>query len=156
MLAELMEEIDFVERKIQRLEAEIATKADVEALARIATIPGIDLITAWTMLAELGSDMSVFASLTCGQLGRLCPATMRAAGKRLSNRTRKGNVAARALCQAAWAATRKKNSYIAAFFYRKAGKHGIRKAIVAMPNRLLIIAFCILRDRSEYHEPGDN
>ncbi len=74
----------------------------------------------------------------------LCPGNHESGGKRLSNRTRKGNRwLRRALCQAAWAATRKKNSYIAAFFYRKAGKHGIRKAIVATAHRLLIIAFCM-------------
>jgi hypothetical protein len=60
----------------------------------------------------------------------------------------------RALCQAAWAATRKNNGYLAAFFYRKAGKHGIRKAIVALAHRILVIAFCILRDGTEYYEVG--
>jgi hypothetical protein len=44
--------------------------------------------------------------------------------------------------------------YLAAFFYRKAGKHGIRKAIVATAHRLLVIAFCILRERTEYREIG--
>ena len=42
------------------------------------------------------------------------------------------------------------------FFYRKAGKHGIRKAIVATAQRLLIIAFCVLRDGSQYRELGDD
>jgi transposase len=158
MLSELMEEIDFVEHKIRRLEAEIAPKVDIEALSRLATIPGIDLITAWTLLAELGSDTSVFSSPAhAASWAGLCPGNHESGGKRLSNRTRKGNRwLRRALCQAAWAATRKKNSYIAAFFYRKAGKHGIRKAIVATAHRLLIIAFCIMRDGGEYRELGDN
>jgi transposase len=158
MLRELMEEMDFVERKIKRLEAEIASRVNVEMLARLATIPGIDLITAWTLLAELGSDMSAFSSPRhAASWAGLCPGNHESGGKRLSNRTRKGNRwLRRALCQAAWAATRKKNSYLAAFFYRKAGKHGIRKAIVATAHRLLIIAFCILRDSGEYCELGDN
>jgi transposase len=158
MLCELMEEIDFVERKIKRLEAEIAPKIDVGILARLASIPGIDLITAWTLLAELGSDMSAFSSPGhAASWAGLCPGNHESGGKRLSNRTRKGNRwLRRALCQSAWAATRKKNSYLAAFFYRKAGKHGIRKAIVATAHRLLIIAFCILRDGGEYRELGDN
>jgi len=62
MLRELMEDLEFVERKLQRLEKEIAGKVDVETLARLATVPGIDLITAWTLVAELGDDMSVFHS----------------------------------------------------------------------------------------------
>ena len=158
MLRELMEDLEFVEGKIKRLDAEIASKVDVETLARLATIPGIDLVTAWTLLAELGSDMSVFASPRhAAAWAGLCPGNHESGGKRLSNRTRKGNRwLRRALCQAAWAATRKKNSYLAAFFYRKAGKHGLRKAIVATAHRLLIIAFCILRDGTEYRELGDN
>ena len=158
MLRELMEDLAFVERKIQRLDAEIASKVDVETLARLATIPGIDLITAWTLIAELGSDMSVFASPGhAAAWAGLCPGNHESGGKRLSNRTRKGNRwLRRALCQSAWAATRKKSCYLAAFFYRVAGKHGIRKAIVATAHRLLLIAFCILRDGTEYRELGDN
>jgi transposase len=158
MLRELMEDLAFVEGKIKRLDTEIASKVDVETLARLATIPGIDLITAWTLLAELGSDMSVFASPRhAAAWAGLCPGNHESGGKRLSNRTRKGNRwLRRALCQSAWAATRRKNCYLAAFFYRKAGKHGIRKAIVATAHRLLLIAFCILRDGTEYLELGDN
>jgi transposase len=158
MLRELMEDLEFVERKIRRLDAEIASKVDVETLARLATIPGIDLITAWTLIAELGSDMSVFASPRhAAAWAGLCPGNHESGGKRLSNRTRKGNRwLRRALCQSAWAATRKKNCYLAAFFYRKAGKHGIRKAIVATAHRLLLIAYCVLRDGTEYQELGDN
>jgi transposase len=158
MLRELMEDLEFVEGKIKRLDTEIASKVDVETLARLATIPGIDLIAAWTLIAELGSDMSVFASPRhAAAWAGLCPGNHESGGKRLSNRTRKGNRwLRRALCQSAWAATRKNNCYLAAFFYRKAGKHGIRKAIVATAHRLLLIAFCVLRDGTEYQELGDS
>jgi transposase len=156
MLRELMEDLEFVEHKIERLENAIAPQANVEKVARLCTIPGVDLITAWTILAELGSDMSVFASPkhAAGWAG-LCPGNNESAGKRLSNRARKGNRwLRRSLCQSAWAATRRSNCYLAAFFYRKAGKHGIHKAIFALAHRILIIAFCILRDGTEYREMG--
>jgi len=158
MLAELMEDLEFVERKIQRIDTSIAAQCDVEKLERLATIPGIDLITAWTLLAELGCDMQAFVSPKhAASWAGLCPGNHESGGKRLSNRTRKGNRwLRRAMCQAAWAAARKKNCYLSAFFYRKAGKHGMRKAIVALAHRLLIIAFCILRDGTAYHELGDN
>lgn len=156
MLRELMEDLEFVEHKILRLEQMLASRMDLEAATRLCSVPGVDLITAWTILAELGSDMSVFASPRhAASWAGLCPGNHESGGKRLSNRTRKGNRwLRRAFCQAAWAATRKKNCYLAAFFYRKAGKHGIRKAIVATAHRLLVIAFCILRDRTEYREIG--
>jgi len=156
MLRELMDDLEFVEGKIERLEKAIAPQADVEKLARLCTIPGVDLITAWTLLSELGSDMQVFSGPKhAASWAGLCPGNRESGGKRLSNRTRKGNRwLRRALCQAAWAATRKNNCYLAAFFYRKAGKHGIRKAIVALAHRILVIAFCILRDATDYREMG--
>ena len=156
MLRELMEDLEFVERKIERLERAIVSQLDGEKIERLCAIPGIDVITAWTLLAELGSDMGVFQSPKhAASWAGLCPGNHESGGKRLSNRTRKGNRwLRRALCQAAWAATRKKNCYPAAFFYRKAGKHGIRKAIVATAHHLLLIAFCLLRDGAEYREMG--
>jgi len=156
MLQELMEDLEFVERKIERLERAIVSRVDLEKMERLSTIPGIDVITAWTLLAELGSDMGAFQSPKhAASWAGLCPGNHESGGKRLSNRTRKGNRwLRRALCQAAWAATRKKNCYLAAFFYRKAGKHGIRKAIVATAHHLLLIAFCMLRDGTPYREMG--
>jgi transposase len=156
MLRELMDDLEFVEGKIERLEKAIAPQVDVEKLARLCTIPGVDLITAWTLLSELGSDMGVFSSPKhAASWAGLCPGNHESGGKRLSNRTRKGNRwLRRALCQAAWAATRKNNCYLAAFFYRKAGKHGIRKAIVALAHRILVIAFCVIRDMTDYREMG--
>jgi hypothetical protein len=151
-----MEDLEFVERKIDRLKKAVAARIDLEKLSRLCTIPGIDVVTAWTLLAELGSDMRAFTSPKhAASWAGLCPGNHENGGKRLSNRTRKGNRwLRRALCQAAWAVTRKKNCYLAAFFYRKAGKHGIRKAIVATAHHLLVIAFCILRDGTEYREMG--
>lgn len=156
MLRELMEDLVFVEHKIERLEKAIVPQPNLGLVSRLCTIPGVDLITAWTLLAELGSDVSVFRSPGhAASWAGLCPGNHESAGKRLSNRTRKGNRwLRRALCQAAWAATRKNNCYLAAFFYRKAGKHGIRKAIVALAHRILTIAFCMLRDGTEYREVG--
>jgi hypothetical protein len=88
-------------------------------------------------------------------LGLSLPRNHQSGGKRLSNRARKGNRwLRRALCQSAWAAIRKKNCYLAAFFYRRAGKQGIRKAIVALAHWILIIAFCILRGGTTYEEIG--
>lgn len=156
MLRELMEDLEFVERKIERIEKVIAPQTNLEKVTRLCTIPGVDVITAWTLLAELGSDMEVFPSpKNAASWAGLCPGNNDSGGKRLSNRTRKGNRwLRRALCQSAWAASRKKNCFLTAFFYRKAGKHGTHKAIVAVAHRILVIAFCMLRDGTEYYEAG--
>jgi transposase len=92
LLAELMEDVDHVEGQIARLDEQIAKSVDQEKVARLMTIPGVDLITACILLAELGPDMKAFDSPqhAASWVG-LCPGNHESAGKRLSNRTRKGN-----------------------------------------------------------------
>jgi len=62
MLGELMEDLRRIEEKISRLEQEIAErmKPHAGAIGRLMTIPGLKLITAWTIIAQMGTDMSAF------------------------------------------------------------------------------------------------
>jgi|SRR5438270_6725888 len=123
---------------------------------RLCSIPGVDIISTWTLIAELGTDMSAFDSPKhAASWAGLCPGNHESGGKRLSNRTRRGNRwLGRALVQSAWGASRKKDCYLAAFFYRHAPRQGVRKAIVSLAHRILGIAFCLLRDGAEYQELG--
>lgn len=105
LLGELMDDLERVESKIQRLEAQIVQQVDVQVVERLCGIPGVDVITAWTLIAELGADMSVFPTPQhAASWAGLCPGNHESGGKRLSNRTRKGNRwLRRALVQSAWA-----------------------------------------------------
>ena len=156
MLKELLEDFRFVEAKMLRLDKTLSGSVDWEQVARLCTIPGVDIITAWTLLAELGSDMRVFAnSKKAASWAGLCPGNKESGGKRLSGRTRKGNRwLRRGLCQAAWGASRKKDCFPNAFFQRHQAKQGAQKAIIATAHRLLVIAYCILRDGTTYQERG--
>jgi transposase len=100
--------------------------------------------------------MSVFPTAAhAASWAGLCPGNRESAGKRLGNRTKKGNRwLRRALCQAAWGVTRKNDCYLTALFLRRAAKSGIKKAITATAHQLLVIAYCLLRDKSEYRELG--
>jgi transposase len=156
LLRELMEDLEFVERKIAKLDQTIRGLVDQTAVDRLCSIPGVDQITAWTILAELGTDMTVFEDAKhAASWAGLCPGNHESAGKRLSNRTRKGNRwLRRGLCQSAWAASHTKNCYLSAFFYRKAATRGERKAIIATAHHILVIAYCLLRDQTVYRELG--
>lgn len=158
LLGELMADLDFIANKLLRVEAEIARRMEPyrDQITRLCTIPGVDVLTAWTLLAELGSDMSVFPSAAqAASWAGLCPGNRESAGKRLGNRTKKGNRwLRRALCQSAWGVTRKKDCYLQAHFLRRAAKGGIKKAIVATAHQLLIIAYQLLRDGGSYRELG--
>ena len=131
-------------------------QAQQTLIERLTTIPGVDAVTAWTLLAELGTDMSVFPDADhAASWAGLVPGNHESGGKRHPVRTRKGNRwLRRALCQSAWAVTRKKNCYLTALFYRRAHIHGMKKAIVAVAHQILIIAYHLLRDGGVYQEKG--
>jgi transposase len=158
MLRCLLSQIDAVDGYIQQVEQEIVRRMEPydATIARLITVPGFDIITAWTLIAELGPDMSAFADAAhAASWAGLVPGNFESAGKRKSTRTRHGNVwLRRALCQSAWAVTRKKNCAVTAFFLRHVSRHGMKKAIVATAHRLLIIAFHVVRDGGVYRELG--
>lgn len=158
LLRALMGDVDRIEQRLGELEAEIVRRTEPyeEQLERLNTIPGVDWITAWTILAELGDDMSCFPDADhAASWAGLVPGSFESAGKRKSSRTRYGNCwLRRALCQSAWAVSHKKDCYLTAHFYRKAARNGVKKAIVATAHEILIIAFHILRDGTRYREKG--
>src|SRR5215471_2877952 len=158
MLRELMADLERIEAKIMRLETEIAERMHpyAEAIERLMSIPGFKLITAWSIIAEMGTDMSAFPDAAhAASWAGLAPGNNQSGGKRRSGRTNKGNRwLRRALAQSAWAVSHKSNCFLTAQFYRRASRQGEKKAIVATAHQLLLIAFYILRDGSVYHEKG--
>lgn len=151
--------------QLSRLEAELAQLTrDIEArvacygetLAQLTGIPGLDRISAWTILAEIGTDMSVFSdSRHLASWAALCPGNRESGGKQMSGKTRKGNVyLRRILCQAAWAATNKHGSYMGALYRRIRARRGHQRAIMAVAHQLLTVIFHMLRDGRPYQEPG--
>ena len=85
----------------------------------------------------------------------LCPGNCESGGKRLSGKTRKGSpTLRRCLCQAGWAVTRRKNSYLAALYYRLAAHRGSKRAVIGVAHALLVIMFHMLKRKTDYHELG--
>ena len=126
------------------------------AVQLLDTIPGIDELTASTLVAEIGADMDQFPSPDhLASWAGLCPGNNESAGKRRSGKTRKGSVwLRRALCQAAWAASRTKNTYLAAQYRRLIVRRGKKRTIVVVAHSMLNIAYHLLNRRSCYQELG--
>ena len=126
------------------------------AVARLTTMPGLSDTAARVLIAEIGVDMSRFPSP--GHLvswAGLCPRLEVSAGKRHSTRIRHATPWLKTtLIQAAWAATRKRDSYLHAQFVRLKSRRGPKKAIVAVAASMLTAAYFILRDAVEYHDLG--
>jgi transposase len=125
---------------------------------RLMTIPGVDRLTAWSMVAELGTDMSVFPDQRhCASWAGVCPGTNESAGKQHSTRTRRGNrYLRRILTQSAWATSRCKRGYLRAAFHRIAQRRGHKKAVVAIAHKILVAAYFIIRDQTTYLELGED
>jgi transposase len=85
----------------------------------------------------------------------LCPKNDESAGKRRSTRLRKGAPWLKTtLVQCAWAAARKKASYLQAQFHRLRSRRGAKKAIAAVAASTLTIVYHMLRDGTLYHDLG--
>ena len=163
VLAELLSRLDELEAAIARvseeLRREVSESTDPfipEAVKLLETIPGVGQRVAETIVAEIGVEMSRFASdAHLSSWAGMCPGNNESAGKRLSGKTTKGSTYLRnALIQAAWAATHTKKTYLAAQFRRLVKYKGKKRALVAVGHSILVIAYHMLKQRASYQELG--
>jgi transposase len=155
-----LDQIDAFDAALARIDEEVS--ANVEpfraAIEMLSTIPGISTLSAEVIVAEIGIDMSRFQ--TAGHLiswAGLCPKNDESAGKRRSNRMKKGAPWLKTtLIQCAWAASRKKNSYLQAQYLRIRSRRGAKKAIGAVAASMLTAAYNMLRDGTLYQDLGPN
>src|SRR5436190_1583680 len=158
MLQLHLTQIDALETAIATIEARIGDALGPfrAAVSLLTTMPGLSETTARVLIAEIGTDMSRFPSV--GHLiswAGLCPRLDESAGKRRSTRTRQTTPWLKpTLINAAWAATRKKDSYLRAQFLRIKSRRGAKKAILAVASSMLTAAYFMLRDGVEYHDLG--
>jgi transposase len=158
MLRVLHEQLVFLETQITKLEAKIQDQVRdyQEAIALCTTIPGIEEVAAANLIAEIGGNMAQFPSAQhLASWAGICPGNNESAGKRLSGKPRKGSAwLRRSLCQAAWAASHTKETYLAARFRRLAARKGKKRAIVAVAHTILVSLYHMLKTKQPYRELG--
>jgi transposase len=158
LLKMLLGQVEYLEDLLQQLEDRmgevILPFRDQTQL--LLTIPGIGWLVAVVLLAELGPDLKTFPSARhLASWAGLCPGNNRSAGRQRSGRTGKGSRWLRAaLIQAAWAASRQKNSYLAAQFRRLAARRGRKRALLAVAHSLLHIIYAVLKKGKAYEDLG--
>ena len=137
-----------------RIEVVIAPFAPIRDL--LVSIPGVSITVADVIIAETGADMSAFP--TAGHLASwagTCPGSNESAGRVKSTHTRPGNPYLKgALGIAAMAASRTRDTYLAAKYRRIASRRGPMKAIVALEHSMLIAIWHMLTDGTFYQDPG--
>jgi transposase len=159
VIGAILAHLDFLNAQIDRLSEAIDEQLGPTGRAGVklaATIPGVAARMAEVMVAEIGTDMSVFP--TAGHLaswaGR-CPGNDQSAGKRRSGRTRKGpKWLGVGLEEAALAAVRSKNTYLAAQYQRLKPRIGHGRALGAVKHSILIAYWHMFTTGEIYRDLG--
>lgn len=158
LLQRYMGQLDFLESETAEFDARIrhATEPFEELIQLLDTIDGVDRRTAECLLAEIGPDMNQFHSAQAlASWSGACPGNHESAGKRKSGKTTKGSRwLRRALSEAAWGASKTKNTYLSAQYKRLAARRGNKRAIVAVGHSILTAAYYLLKHRVPYRDLG--
>jgi transposase len=118
-------------------------------------IDGINVMTAQTIISEVGVDMTRWPSEShfASWLG-LCPNNAVSGGKVLRRDTRRIVNRAATAFRIAASTLRLSDSYLGAQFRRFRGKLGAPKAITAMAHKLAVLFYRMLRFGQEYVDRG--
>ena len=158
LLTRILAHIDFLEESLAQLQAEMEQYLDPfeEAMELVQSIVGIAETAAASIIAEIGTDMTRFASdKHLASWAGVSPGNKQSGGKRLSGKTTKGNPYLRAiLSEVAWAISHTKDNYLSAFYHRMVRRHGKPKAIMALAHKVLVIIYHILRTKKAYSDLG--
>lgn len=157
VLTETMAHIEDLEARIRTyqqflLQGLIAYSPILQCLQ---TIPGIDIISAATLLVEIGDDMGAFGSpAKLASWAGVCPGNNESAGKKKTGKARKGNpYVRRILCEAANAARRTRCS-LQDKFKGLMLRRGKKRAIFAVAHKLLKTVYLLI-ERSDYYRDAD-
>jgi transposase len=153
-----MENIDHLAKQIKKIDEEIQRKmVPFQKKSKlIQTIPGISEINASAILAEIGVDMSQFPDEAhLSSWAGVCPGNNESAGKKKSTKTQKGNSFLKgALTEAAWAASKTKDTSYNAIYQNIVRRRGKKRALVALAHRMLIDIYYVLKTGEPYQDIG--
>lgn len=160
MLRLHLEQLDAIDARISQLEKYIDERmeqysAEVELLSGV---PGIDKRAAAAIIAEVGTDMTVFPTQKafCAWVGT-APGNNESAGVVRRASARKGNQVLRTLLvQCAWAAVRTKGTFWRDKYYRLRARRGEGRAVFAIAHKLARAIYAVLKEREAYDELGQH
>lgn len=117
------------------------------AIERLDEIPGISPLGAQIILAEIGLDMSRFATARhLTSWAKLTPRTIQSGAKHRAGKTGKGNPYLKGLLGEAAAAAAKTNTFLGERYRRIVKRRGKLKALVAVARSILTIVWHLLAD----------
>jgi transposase len=153
-----LERLEQVDAQIQRTDERIDRQLEPyrEQRERLTQIPGVEHVVAAEVIAEIGTDMSIFKSdAHLASWAGVCPGNNESAGRNRSGRRRSGNVhLTTALVEAAQSAIRKKNGYFRDKFGRLKARRGYKRALLAIARKILNAVYNMLATGADYRDLG--
>lgn len=148
-LADLKANLEEIEEEIRNDFSQFQCQIDL-----LDSIPGIDTTAAFSILAEIGTNMSAFptAQHICSWAG-LAPGNFQSAGKSKKQRVVQGNNYLKTmLCEVAWVIVNHKKLYLSGWYWRLKQRTGSKKAVVALARKILVIIYTMLKTNEPYNE----
>jgi transposase len=147
LLAMMLDNIDRLGEQITALDTRIeqVIAPFARQVAQLAEIPGVGATSAQELIAEIGVDMTRFP--TAAHLvswARFAPQVHQSAGKTKNKKRIKGDPWLAGTLGNIAAATARTDTFLGARYRRIARRRGIPKAIVAVGNSVLTIAYNLL------------
>ena len=123
----------------------------------LTRIPGIDEMTAYTVISEVGVDVSAFPTEKhFASWLTLCPNHSITGGRIRRRKTRPGASRVSAALRVAAQTLHKSKSAFGALYRRLRGRLGAPKAITAVARRLAILVYRMLRHGEAFVEKGQD
>jgi transposase len=160
LLAHHLARIDDLNQRIAALDTIIEGSCVPyqDTIDRLRTIPGVGTNIAQVLVAEIGVDMTCFPTAAhLASWAGVAPGNNESAGKHRPAATGHSNPwLADALCQAAWAAARTKDTFLSAKFRRLAGRIGAKKAVIAIAHTIVLSIWHMHTNTENYHDLGSD
>jgi len=157
MISVHLRHIDELDSLVETLESRIEEQLRPfrRVVEHLITMPGVKEDAAAAILAEIGVDMSAFP--TDGHLVRwstIVPGTNETGGKKKPARTQKQRWLKAKMTQCAWAAVKKRDSYLCARYHRIRARRGKQKAILAVAGTMLRAIYHMIQNDVDYQDLG--
>jgi transposase len=157
MLGLHLRQIDALDEEVRGLEARIERLLEPfrPLVENLCTMPGVKKDAAAAILAEIGTDMSVFPNDDhLVSWSGISPGLNESAGKKKGSRTKRQRWLKATMTQCAWAATHKRDSFLSARYYRIRSRRGKTKAVLAVANSMLRAIYHMIEQGVSFHDLG--
>jgi len=155
ILTQCMDQLELFEKQqatCLNLLEELAKTYFAKEISLLCTIPGIKILSALFILAEIGNDMSAFpnANSLVGWAG-LRPRNDESAGKIHSRKILHGNKYLRQiLVEISWSVARSQKSFLGKKYGTLAKRMKSQKALIAITRKILVVIYNVLKTKQPF------